>query len=95
MSISKNDLTKKSQSFIGKVRSNFLGTEFLVYDTGCNPKKCKGNINAVRSEIGAVLYESNLLGSKGPRKMKVFIPNFLPNGEPKQHKPMKSSDGIL
>lgn len=76
MSMSKTDFNKKSQNFLGKVRSNFLGTEFHVFDTGCNPKKCKGNIAAVRSELGAVIYESNLLGSRGPRKMRVIIPSM-------------------
>ena len=32
---------KKSSSFLGKVRSNFIGTVFHVYDNGKNPKKCK------------------------------------------------------
>jgi len=32
----KNKLDKKSPGCIGKVRSNFLGTEFHVYDSGKN-----------------------------------------------------------
>ena len=73
MSMSKTELTKKSANFLGKVRSNFLGTEFHVFDTGDNPKKCKNPENA-RKELSGVIYESNLLGSRGPRKMKVIIP---------------------
>lgn len=73
MSMSKTELTKKSSHFLGKVRSNFLGTEFHVYDTGNNPKKCK-TIEGVRRELAGVTYESNLLGARGPRKMKVAIP---------------------
>jgi len=38
---------KESKSYIGKVRSNLLGTCFHVYDNGKNPKKCK-NMNEVR-----------------------------------------------
>lgn len=58
---------------MGKVRSNFLGTEFFVYDTGDNPKEAKSTSN-VRKELAVVQYESNLLGSKGPRKMRALIP---------------------
>jgi len=32
---------EKKENFVGKVRSNFLGTEFLFYDTGVNPKDSK------------------------------------------------------
>ncbi len=49
MSMDKNGLTKKSQGYLGKVRSNFMGTEFMIYDTGDNPKKAK-NLNSVRTE---------------------------------------------
>lgn len=30
----KNSITKKSSGILGKVRSNFMGTEFHVYDNG-------------------------------------------------------------
>jgi len=36
------DKTKKgSKGYLGKIRSNFLGTEFYLYDSGDNPKKAK------------------------------------------------------
>ena len=57
---------------MGKVRANFMGTEFTIYDQGENPKKTK-DVNQIRREMAAVLYESNVLGSKGPRKMRVLI----------------------
>ncbi len=55
------------------MRSNFLGTEFYLYDDGENPKNAK-NTNEVRREHGTVEYETNVLGSKGPRRMKVLLP---------------------
>lgn len=71
VSMNKNDPEKKSGGeFLGKVRSNFLGTEFVLYDSGDKPSKAKFLDNH-RKELGVVLYESNLLGAKGPRKMKV------------------------
>ena len=32
---------KNGTGFLGKVRSNFLGTEFSIYDGGANPDKAK------------------------------------------------------
>lgn len=40
VSMNRNDPEKKSSGeFLGKVRSNFLGTEFVLYDDGDKPKK--------------------------------------------------------
>ncbi len=36
-----NNFDKKSPDFLGKVRSNFMGTEFLIYDNLENPAKAK------------------------------------------------------
>ena len=41
ISMSDKDLERKSDNYLGKVRSNFLGTEFNVWDHGMNPKKAK------------------------------------------------------
>jgi tubby-related protein 1 len=62
----------KGPNSLGKVRSNFMGTEFLFYDNGLNPSKTKSQ-DQIRQELGAAFYESNLLGAKGPRKMKVIL----------------------
>jgi len=35
------DSKKKGKGYLGKVRSNFMGTEFVIYDNGDNPKKKK------------------------------------------------------
>jgi hypothetical protein len=32
---------KDGSGFLGKVRSNFLGTEFSIFDAGSNPEKAK------------------------------------------------------
>ena len=76
-------LSRDSDSFFGKVRSNFVGTEFLMYDDGVNPKK-QGNrkgsasLEDIRRELGCVMYQSNLLGTKGPRQMTVVLPSIDP-----------------
>lgn len=94
MSMSKTELSKKSAHFLGKVRSNFLGTEFHIYDTGENPKKIKNFENA-RKELAGIIYESNLLGARGPRKMKLILPNLQPNGDPIVIRPTSNKDGIF
>ena len=54
-----------------------MGTQFEVFDDGDNPKKKKKDAKGeLRKEIASVLYESNVLGSKGPRKMTVMIPTI-------------------
>jgi tubby-related protein 1 len=72
-------------SYLGKLRSNFVGTEFQVFDDGLNPKDSEedgaagaaGSANtAVRCELGAVMYAANVLGSRGPRKMQVALPGL-------------------
>ena len=74
VSLDREKESKKSQGFLGKVRSNFLGTEFAIYDNGENPDKAK-TPEAIRCQHGVVQYETNVLGSKGPRRMKVLLPN--------------------
>lgn len=34
-------MKKSTQAYLGKLRSNFLGTEFYLFDNGKNPKKAK------------------------------------------------------
>jgi tubby-related protein 1 len=36
-----NHDTNKGPNALGKVRSNFMGTEFIFYDNGLNPGKVK------------------------------------------------------
>ncbi len=89
-----NDLNTNSPGYLGKVRSNFLGTEFRIYDTGENPGKAK-TFNKIRKELGGILYESNLLGARGPRKIRVLIPSLKENGEPIEWKPLKEKEGLI
>ncbi|PAV81086.1 hypothetical protein WR25_24864 [Diploscapter pachys] len=69
------NLSREGDHFIAKVRSNALGTQFTVYDNGQNPKKSKDPLN-VRQELAAVIYDTNVLGFKGPRKMTILIPGI-------------------
>lgn len=75
ISTSEKDLSRKSDSYIGKVKSNFVGTEFTIYDSGANPSDNKAN-DPVRIELGVVQYDRNVLGTNGPRKMQAKPPSY-------------------
>lgn len=78
ISSNKDDLSRTGPNFVGKLRSNFVGTEFTVYNNGVNPKDAGGDTDRLRTELALVTYASNVLGSKGPRKMKVCVPRVDP-----------------
>jgi tubby and related proteins len=71
-----------------------MGTEFQIFDGGQNPKKCS-DPQLVRENLGVVLYESNLLGARGPRKMKVLVPEVKTTGEIYSFKPMNVTLSIF
>uniref|UniRef100_UPI00398F612F tubby protein n=1 Tax=Pristiophorus japonicus TaxID=55135 RepID=UPI00398F612F len=78
ISIDPTDLSRGGESFVGKLRSNLMGTKFTVYDNGVNPEKGSSSLDAcnLRQELAAICYETNVLGFKGPRKMSVIIPGM-------------------
>ena len=75
-----DNFEKESAGFLGKLRSNFMGTEFSVYDTGKSPSDTK-NFIELRKQLSAIKYESNIFGMGGPRKMKIFIPAVNDKGD--------------
>ncbi|GBL96746.1 Tubby [Araneus ventricosus] len=85
------DLSRGGESFVGKLRSNLLGTIFTVYDAGHNPKKRINSEKDSRCEICLVSYETNVLGFKGPRKMSVILPAL--NNESKRIEVKSSAEG--
>ncbi|KAG9350249.1 hypothetical protein JZ751_026603 [Albula glossodonta] len=83
ISVDPTNLSRDTDSYIGKLRSNVLGTKFTVYDGGENPEKKPfiKETESLRQELAAVCYEKNVLGFKGPRKMTVIIPGMRENDE--------------
>nr|KAF6439426.1 TUB bipartite transcription factor [Molossus molossus] len=78
ISVDPTDLSRGGDSYIGKLRSNLMGTKFTVYDNGVNPQKASSTLEGgtLRQELAAVCYETNVLGFKGPRKMTVIVPGM-------------------
>lgn len=94
ISIDPTDLNRDSETFVGKLRSNRLGTQFTVYDNGENPKK--GQVDAKsRRELAAIVYDTNVLGFKGPRKMSCIIPGMNLDQERVEIRPVNETDGIV
>ncbi|KAM6964227.1 tubby protein homolog [Tautogolabrus adspersus] len=91
------NLSKETNCYIGKLRSNVLGTKFTVYDGGENPEKKPfvKECETVRQELAAICYETNVLGFKGPRKMTVIIPGMLENDERVAIRPKNELETLL
>lgn len=89
ITMSQSEFDKDCDGFLGKLRSNFFGLEFVSCGAGLNPTKIDRSmpqshaIQLARQELVAVQYSSSLWGVKprGPRKMCTVIPRVLPNGE--------------
>ncbi|XP_041350577.1 tubby-related protein 3-like isoform X2 [Gigantopelta aegis] len=86
------DLSRGGESFVGKLRSNLLGTQFTLFDNGENPKK---SVDGARREMVAVAYETNVLGFRGPRKMTVIIPGMNLDHDRVDIKPRGDHDGLI
>ncbi|XP_043101162.1 tubby protein homolog isoform X4 [Puntigrus tetrazona] len=97
ISIDPTDLSRGGESFIGKLRSNLMGTKFTVYDSGVNPVKSTSSLEAgtLRQELAAICYETNVLGFKGPRKMSVIIPGMNMDHERVSIRPRNDHESLL
>ncbi|KAH6837311.1 tubby like protein 7 [Perilla frutescens var. hirtella] len=85
ISLDEGDLSQGSKCYIGKLRSDFLGTNFKIYDSeaphsGAKPSSTKAGrrigskqispqVPAGNFKVGNVSYKFNLLKSRGPRRM--------------------------
>ncbi|KAI8073338.1 tubby C-terminal-like domain-containing protein [Gongronella butleri] len=86
------------EKVLGKVRSNFLGTSFSLYSHGAHPDKkesAKKQQLPVREELGAVLYDPNILGFKGPRKMTILMHTLTRDGRRPEFRPQSEAETLL
>ncbi|KFZ53641.1 Tubby-related protein 3, partial [Podiceps cristatus] len=97
ISVDPTDLSREGESFIGKLRSNLMGTKFTVYDHGVSPVKAQGLVEKAhtRQELAAICYETNVLGFKGPRKMSVIIPGMNMNHKRIAIRPRNEHESLL
>ncbi|XP_047981841.1 tubby-like F-box protein 8 [Salvia hispanica] len=87
ISMDADNISRSSSTYIGKLRSNFLGTRFLIYDTQpCSnvpppgrssrrfySKKVSPKVPTGSYNIAQITYELNVLGTRGPRKMNCIM----------------------
>ncbi|XP_043853040.1 tubby-related protein 2 [Dromiciops gliroides] len=97
ISLDPTDLSRDGENFVGKVRSNVLGTKFTIYDNGVNPEKkyFMPESAQIREELGAVCYETNVLGFRGPRKMTIIIPDIDPQNQRLKVQPQNEQESLL
>ncbi|KAJ6719490.1 TUBBY-LIKE F-BOX PROTEIN 3-RELATED [Salix purpurea] len=85
ISLDTDDMSKGSNAYAGKLRSNFLGTKFTVFDgqpphAGAkmtksyssrlvNLKQVSPRVPTGNYPVANISYELNVLGSRGPRRM--------------------------
>ncbi|XP_012055969.1 PREDICTED: LOW QUALITY PROTEIN: protein king tubby [Atta cephalotes] len=91
------DLSRGGESYVGKLRSNLLGTQFTIYDNGYSLMKDDKRDERFnpRQELAAVVYDTNVLGFKGPRKMTVIIPGMTPDQKRVEISPRVESETLL
>ncbi|KAI8054265.1 tubby C-terminal-like domain-containing protein [Syncephalis plumigaleata] len=89
----------QQERVVGKVRSNFIGTAFVVYDDGRNPfrndKETSKENDSIRQELAGIIYEPNILGFKGPRRMTILMRRMGPDEQRIPHRPTKKEDTLL
>ncbi|XP_036105375.1 tubby-related protein 1 [Molossus molossus] len=96
MSSDPTNLSRGGENFVGKLRSNLLGNRFTVFDSGQNPHRGgSADVGSLRQELAAVIYETNVLGFRGPRRMTVIIPGMNADNERVPIRPRNASDGLL
>ncbi|CAI9778501.1 unnamed protein product [Fraxinus pennsylvanica] len=89
ISLNADNVSKGSSTYIGKLRSNFLGTKFIIYDG--QPPNAEARVAKSRSTrligmrqvsprvpagnypVAHISYELNVLGSRGPRRMQCVM----------------------
>ncbi|KAK2994159.1 hypothetical protein RJ640_020964 [Escallonia rubra] len=85
ISLVADDFSRDSDTYVGKLRSNFLGTKFVVQEsqapsdptiqfTGCshrkvNLKKGSPRLPVANCTVATISYELNILRTRGPRRM--------------------------
>jgi len=93
ISLVADDFSRASSTYVGKLRSNFLGTKFTIYDSQppCeamvqlnsrssrrfHSKQVSPRVPACNYNVGTISYELNVLRTRGPRRMHCVM-NSIP-----------------
>ncbi|XP_010531041.1 PREDICTED: tubby-like F-box protein 2 [Tarenaya hassleriana] len=85
ISLSTSNFSRTSSTYVGKLRSGFLGTKFTIFDSQIpstariqpsnhlnrriHPKQASPKIPVFNYTVGTITYELNVLRTRGPRRM--------------------------
>ncbi|CAD8078559.1 unnamed protein product [Paramecium primaurelia] len=67
----------KKEQFLGKIKGDFMGQKYIIYDNGKTSKKSK-DINQLRKELGVIYYQPY---KKKLRSIQIFIPSITSTGQ--------------
>jgi len=96
ISSKKGDFSITEKGYRAKLRSNFSGTLFSAFSKGVNPHKFpKTRENTWRKELVSVLYESNVIGFNGPRKMTILMPGLTEKADHMPWIPKSEEEGLF
>lgn len=89
ISLVADDFSRTSNKYVGKLRSNFLGTKFTIYDSQppseaavqlnsrssrrFHSKQVSPRVPACNYSVGTISYELNVLRTRGPRRMNCIM----------------------
>ncbi|KAJ7564072.1 hypothetical protein O6H91_03G135400 [Diphasiastrum complanatum] len=89
ISLDSEDMSRGSNTYVGKLRSNFLGTKFTVYDSQPPHNGAVVSVNRASRRVGSkqvsprvpagsynvahITYELNMMGARGPRRMQCTL----------------------
>ncbi|KAG2815826.1 hypothetical protein PC116_g11554 [Phytophthora cactorum] len=76
LTLEQNPTNRRSNLIVGKLRGNWSGSEYTVYDDGMSPSKTALEAN-VRNVLGAVEFSYD---DMGPGRLAVQIPHVQSNG---------------
>ncbi|KAJ8770624.1 hypothetical protein K2173_021271 [Erythroxylum novogranatense] len=93
ISLVADDFSRASNTYVGKLRSNFLGTKFTIFDSQptsevpmqpssrtsrrFHPSRVSPRLPACYYNVGTVNYELNVLRTRGPRRMQCVM-HYIP-----------------
>jgi hypothetical protein len=57
------------------MRGNFASSEFDIFDNGFKQDEIKvGSLLEIRRQLGLIVYSSDKIGKKNPRKIDCYLP---------------------
>ena len=100
---------EKGPNYVGKLRSNLIGTEWMLYDSGANPAKLQKVLNSPRRsssaerlpsdgprrELAYISSQQNVVGTAAPRRLRVTLPQLDETGrQPRMRAPASKQETL-